>query len=121
MCIRDRYTTVQQKLDSQEENKLDNEFQDFKDELKNDLPQLDNDDLIDLMEGKFVKGYKLTKAQRRDIKHAIRRGEVVDFKKILKIKDEQVEFGFKGISPIYNDRYEKKQEFEADIVKKNNK
>lgn len=54
------------------------------------------------MEGKFVKGYKLTKQQRRDIKHAIKRGEIVDFKKILGIKDEQVGFGFKGISPIYD-------------------
>jgi len=38
---------------------------------------LDNDDLLMLLlEGKVVKGIKLTKEQRRDMKFALKRGEV---------------------------------------------
>ena len=35
------------------------------------------------MEGKRIKGIKLTKAQRREIKFAINRGEQIDYKKYL--------------------------------------
>ena len=38
---------------------------------------LDDDDLVELIEGKKVKGVKLDKNLRRDIKHMIKRNEVI--------------------------------------------
>jgi hypothetical protein len=46
-------------------------------------PAFDDDDLINLMEGKIINGVKLSKEQKRNIKYAIKRGENVDFASIF--------------------------------------
>lgn len=52
-------------------------------EQKLDLREdMDEDMLVDLAEGKKVGNMKLTKNQRREVKHAIKRGEninILDF------------------------------------------
>lgn len=45
--------------------------------------ELDEDDIAMLLLGKKVNGIKLTKTQKRDIKHATQRGEKIDIKKFL--------------------------------------
>jgi large subunit GTPase 1 len=48
------------------------------------LDDLEEENLVDLAEGKKIGGLKLTKAQRREIKHSIKRGEDVDILGFLK-------------------------------------
>ena len=59
----------------------DDEFFEGDTELKDeddDYEGMDNEDLLMLLlDGKPVKGTKLTKQQRRDIKFALKRGEVI--------------------------------------------
>jgi hypothetical protein len=43
------------------------------------MEMLDDDDLVELIEGKKVKGVKLDKNLRREIKHMIKRNEVIIF------------------------------------------
>lgn len=53
-------------------------------EKERQLDNLEEDNLVDLAEGKKIGGMKLTKAQRREIKHSIKRGEDVDILGFLK-------------------------------------
>jgi large subunit GTPase 1 len=55
---------------------------DFFEKMQED-PELNEHDLALLLQGKAVKGVKLTKPMRRDLKHALKRGEVK--KKKMKI------------------------------------
>lgn len=43
----------------------------------------DEDDIVFLLAGKKVNGIKLNKQQKRDIKHAYQRGELIDMRKYL--------------------------------------
>jgi len=47
------------------------------------LDELDDDDMVELLEGKKVKGVKLDKHLRREVKHMIKRGEDVSIAEIL--------------------------------------
>lgn len=61
------------------ENDLDNEF--FKDEKEanllpaDEVKQLTKEELIDIIEGKKIVTFKVTKEMRASIKHALKRGE----------------------------------------------
>ena len=55
------------------EEQLDSFFKEEKEGLKEDL---DEEDLLELLEGRVVKGVKLNKIMRREIKFALKRGEV---------------------------------------------
>lgn len=70
---------VNDKKEEKEEKKrhLDQEF--FHKEEIDDNIVFDKEDILDLMEGKVIKGVKLNKILRRDIKHALKRGEVNNF------------------------------------------
>jgi large subunit GTPase 1 len=67
---------------------------------------LDNDDLLLLLlEGKSVKGIKLTKDQRRDIKFAVKRGEKIDVNSLLKTKKAST--GVKSLGTFATDNFMK--------------
>jgi len=69
---------------------------------------LDNDDLLMLLlEGKVVKGIKLTKEQRRDMKFALKRGENIDVNMLLKPKKATT--GVKSLGVHGSDSFMKPQ------------
>lgn len=60
-------------LKKRNEEQLDSFFKEEREGAKEDL---DEEDLLELLEGRVVKGVKLNKIMRREIKFALKRGEV---------------------------------------------
>ena len=71
---KERENAKEQFGEGEEENKKDIDDEFF--QKKEEVPELNEDDIEVLLQGKIVKGVKLTKQMRRDIKHALKRGEV---------------------------------------------
>lgn len=61
--------------------------------VEDSLKDLTEDDLLDIIEGKKIAGIKVTKEMRKNIKHALKRGEKVD-----QIKKKYLEFQGTGDS-----------------------
>ncbi|KAL4446500.1 hypothetical protein ABPG74_001241 [Tetrahymena malaccensis] len=80
---------------NEEERKLDQMLLKQETQKIGDKMQFDEDDIVFLLAGKKVNGIKLNKQQKRDIKFAYQRGEVIDMKKYLS-QDQILEFGIKN-------------------------
>ncbi|CAD8094879.1 unnamed protein product [Paramecium primaurelia] len=79
-------------IDNQFENQLIQEKKISNEEI---LEIFTQENLAQLMEGKKVHGIKLTKEQRREIKHNFQRGDPIDIKKYLNLQQNQKETLYK--------------------------